>query len=225
MFEKTRAVGFGISLGIVAVAGLLLAVVATRADINRLIAVPDPVYLTLTIAGGVLGAAALLGLTILVAGSVVGRPKTWCECRAVSRRNVQPVFELMRHFFGDETPSITRMLQWQRQNKTVLTAVYLTQLTGGRKRARLVGVYKVIPLTAEAVAQVAAERKTGAMIQVRDIAKENETPAGLYIGDVAALTIKAKGEVLRQLRKSIQSQVRPGVSVYTRPLTTHGARL
>lgn len=43
----------------------------------------------------------------------------------------------MQRIFGDETPSVTRMLQWQRQNKTVLTSVYLQRLTGGRKRSTL----------------------------------------------------------------------------------------
>jgi len=196
-----------------------------RADIGRLIALPELLYIGLAIAGAALGAIALVGIVALLVDLALGQSKTWCECRPVSRRNIQPVFDLMRRFFGDETPAISRMLAWQRQNKTVLTAMYLKKLRGGRKRQTLVGVFKVVPLTMQAVVLLESERKTGTTLNARDIAGEVDNPAGLYIGDVVALTTKAKGEVIRQLKNSVKKQLRPGIFVYTRPLTSAGTRL
>jgi hypothetical protein len=225
MFERLRTLGWDILLWLLAVAGILLAIPLAQAHIGKLVTLPEALYVVLAIAGAALGAVALLGIAALLIDLALGRRRTWCECRSVSRRNVQPVFELMRRFFGDETPTISRILAWQSRNKTVLTAIYLKSLRGGRKRQTLVGVYKVVPLTIQAVALLESERKTGTTLNPRDIAAETDDPAGLYIGDVVALTNKAKGEVIRQLKNSLKKQLRPGIFVYTRPLTSDGTRL
>jgi hypothetical protein len=225
MFDKLRTLGWDVQIGLLAIAGVLLGIPLARAEINHLLVLPELLYIVLAIAGAAIGSIALVGLAALLIDLAVGRQRAWCECRPVSRRNIHEVFELMQRFFGDETPSVTRMLQWQRQNKTVLTAVYLQRLSGGRKRSKLVGVYKIVPLTATAVEALVSERKTGATLQPSDIMAETDEPAGLYIGDVVATTTKAKGEVVRQLKHSVKKQLRAGISVYTRPLTSHGTRL
>ena len=225
MFERIRTLGWDVLLGVLAIAAVLLAIPLVRSDIGRLIHLPEPLYLIFAVVGAVLAAVGLLGITVLLLGLALGRPSTWCESRPVSRRDVQRVFELMRRFFGDETPSITRMLEWQRRNKTVLTAVYIKTLRGGRTRPKLVGVYKILPLTPQAVELLESERKTGATLSARDIATESDQLAGFYIGDVVASTREGKAEVIRQLKQRVRGQLRPGVSVYTRPLTSDGARL
>jgi hypothetical protein len=225
MFDRLRTLGWDFQLGLLAIAGVLLGIPLARTEINHLFVLPELLYVVLAIAGAAVGSIALVGLAALLIDLVAGRQRTWCECRPVSRRNVHEVFELMHRFFGDETPSVTRMLQWQRQNKLVLTAVYIKGLSGGRRRSKLVGVFKIVPLTATAVEALTSERKTGATLQPADIVAEMDEPAGLYIGDVVATTTKAKGEVVRQLKHSVKKKLRPGISVYTRPLTSHGTRL
>jgi hypothetical protein len=225
MLDKLRTIGWDIQLGLLAISAVLLGIPVARAEINHVVALPELVYVMVAIAGVALAGIALVGLIALLIDVALWRRRIWCECRPVSRRNIHEVFKLMRDFFGDETPSVTRMLQWQRQNKTVLTAVYIQELRAGRRRSTLAGVYKIVPLTASAVEALESERKTGATIQIHDIAAENEEPAGLYIGDVLAVTAKAKAEVVRQLKQNVKRQLRPGISVYTRPLTSHGTRL
>ena len=225
MFERLRTLGWDILLWLLAIAGVLLALPLARHEISTLIALPEFLYVALAIAGAVFAAIALVGIAALLADLALGRRRTWCECRPVSRRNVQRVFELMQRFFGSETPTVTRMMSWQRRNRTVLTAVYLKRITDRRKTGTLVGVYKVVPLTAQAVALLRAERKTGNTLKVGDIAAETDKPAGLYIGDVVAITAKAKGEVITQLKQSVKNQLRPGIFIYTRPLTSAGTRL
>lgn len=153
------------------------------------------------------------------------RGAAWCESRPVSKRDVQPVVELMRRFFGEETPSPSRMLEWQRRNKTVLTAVYMKKLKRGKIDKELVGVFKILPLTEQAVDLLESEQKTGATLKAQDIAGEGDKAAALYIGDVVASTRDGKAEVLRQLKQRVEPQIDLGVPVYTRPLTADGARL
>jgi hypothetical protein len=179
MLDKLRTSGWDIHLRILAIAAVLLGIPVARPEIDHLVILPKFIYVIVAIAGAALGAISLVGIFGLFIGPILSGRRTWCECKPVSRRNIHAVFDLMQHFFGDETPRVTRMLQWQRQNKTVLTAVYLEQLTGGRKHSTLVGVYKIIPLTAEAVEALECERKTGATIKPDDIAAEGEAPAGL----------------------------------------------
>jgi len=225
MLEKLRTLGWDIQLELLAVATLLLGIPLARSHIDRVVVFPESLYVIVTIVGTLVGILALVGLVAFLIDLAIGRSRTWCECRPVSSRNIHEVFELMHDFFEDETPSKNRMRQWQRKNKNVLTAVYLQGLTGGRKRSTLVGVYKIVPLTRSAVAALASERKTGATIETDDITAENEQPAGLYIGDVVAVTGKAKGEVIRQLKNTVAKLLRPGLSIYTRPLTRDGVRL
>lgn len=153
------------------------------------------------------------------------RGSAWYESRAVSKRDVQRVVELMRRFFGEETPTPSRMLEWQRRNKTVLTAVYLKKLKRGKIDKELIGVFKILPLTQQAVDLLESEQKSGATLKAQDIANEGGEAAALYIGDVVALTRGGKAEVLRQLKQRVEPQIDLGVPVYTRPLTADGARL
>lgn len=153
------------------------------------------------------------------------RGAAWYESRPVSKRDVQPVVELMRRFFGEETPTPSRMLEWQRRNKTVLTAVYVKKLKRGKIDKELVGVFKILPLTQQAVDLLESEQKTGATLKAQDIAKEGGEAAALYIGDVVASTRNGKAEVVRQLKHRVEPQIDLGVPVYTRPLTADGARL
>ncbi len=225
MFDRIRTLGWDIFLGMLAVAAVLLAIPLVRQDIDKLLRVPEPFYLASSVAGSALAVIGLTSIAILVFGAALRRPSTWCDCRPVSRRDVQSVFELMHRFFGDETPSITRMLEWQRRNKTVLTAVYSKRLRGGRTVQKLVGVYKVLPLTSQAVALLESEKKSGTTLSKHDIAAAGDEIAGLYIGDVVASTRHGKAEIIRQLKQRVEAQLKLGVTVYTRPLTSDGARL
>jgi hypothetical protein len=222
---RTRKLTWDVFWGALAVAAVLLAIPLVRPEIDKLFHVPAALYLAVAVAGLALGAVAVIGIAVLLVALAFGRSSTWCEIRPVSKRDVKPVFELMKHFFGEETPSRSRMLEWQRRNKTVLTAVYAKKLRGGRTTQRLVGVFKVLPLTPQAVALFESEQLTGATLSANHIAAEGEKVAALYIGDVAASTHQGKAEVLRQLKHAVELQLKPGASVYTRPLTADGIRL
>jgi hypothetical protein len=225
MVMRIRKLTWDVFLGALAVAAVLLAIPLVRPEIDKLFHVPEPLYLALAVAGSALAAVALIGIAVLLLVFALGRSSTWCEIRPVSKRDVKPVFELMKQFFGEETPSRNRMLEWQRRNKMVLTAVYVKKLRGGRTTQKLVGVFKVLPLTSQAVALLESEQLTGATLSANHIAAEGDQVAALYIGDVAASTHQGKAEVLRQLKHAVERQLKPGVSVYTRPLTADGIRL
>lgn len=225
MVEQIRNLRWDVVLGTLAVAAVLLALPLVRPDLDKLLHVPDSIYIVLAVAGSALAVIGLVGVVALLVALAAGRPSVWCESQPVSKRNVESVFELMRQFFGDETPSTSRMLEWQRRNKTVLTAVYVKKLKRGQIDTKLVGVFKILPLTSEAVELLESEQKTGATLAAHHIVKEGEEVAALYIGDVVASTQRGKAEVIMQLRRRVEGQIKAGISVYTRPLTEDGARL
>jgi hypothetical protein len=117
------------------------------------------------------------------------------------------------------------MLGWQRHNRGVLTALYTRQLERGVVTKTLVGVFKILPLTADGERLVALEQRTGTTLSARHIAPDAEQTAAFYIGDILAATSRAKGEVLRQLNRILRPELDRGMPVYTRPLTRDGARL
>lgn len=147
------------------------------------------------------------------------------QCRPVSRSNVRAVHALLKDAFGDETPSISRMLAWQRRNRGVLTALYTKQLERGIRTETLVGVFKILPLTVDGEKLVAREQRTGTTLSARHIATDADETTAFYIGDILAVTSRAKAEVLRQLNRVLRPELNRGMPVYTRPLTRDGARL
>lgn len=212
-------------LGMVAVAAIVIAIPVAKHDMDQLVVFPEWVYFGLSIAGAVLGLVALIGMATLLLSAMFSRPSCWCEFRPVSKRDSRKVFELMQEHFGEETPSCTRMMDWQRRNKNVLTAVYCKTLKAGRTKEELVGVFKVFPLTPQTVELLESEKISGSTISANHIAPEGDPVAGLYIGDVVASTRQGRAEVIRQLKHSITVQSNPGIPIYTRPLTTDGGRL
>ena len=225
MFEQIRNLGWDLFLGALAVAAVLLALPLVRPEIDRIVHLPDLIYVGFAVIGSVLAAVALGGIIVLLMAISLGRPSSWYEFRSVSKRDVQLVFEFMQRFFGEETPSCGRMLEWQRRNKAVLTAVYVKTLRRGRTKNELVGVFKILPLTLTAVELLESEQRTGATLSADHIATKEEEIAGLYIGDVGASTRKGKSEVLRRLKYVVEQRLRPDLPIYTRPLTGDGARL
>ncbi len=225
MLDRIRKIGWDVLLGTLGVAAVLLAIPLVRPDMDKVIHAPEGLYLAFAIVGSFLAAIALIGIVILLLSLAFGRPSTWCEFRPVTRRDVRQVFELMQEYFGEETPSCTRILEWQRRNKAVLTAVYCKKLKGGRTKQELVGVFKVFPLTQQTVELLETEKVSGATLGASNIAAEGDDVAALYIGDVLASTRQGRAEVVRQLKYCIMRQLKPGISVYTRPLTSDGARL
>lgn len=150
---------------------------------------------------------------------------SWLECQPVSRSNVRAVYEFMRKYFGDESPRQNRILEWQQINRDILTAVYDKRISRGEPRRELVGVFKILPLKEVAIELLESEEITGATIGSDVIAAEGEPVRALYIGDVVACTQQGKAEVLRQLKNMINRRFGSGIPIYTRPLTSHGARL
>jgi len=152
-------------------------------------------------------------------------PSTWLECRPVSHSNVQAVHAFLKDAFGDETPTTSRMLEWQRRSRGAMTALYTKQLERGVGTKTLVGVFKILRLTADGEKLVAREQRTGTTLSPRDIATDAEQTTAFYLGDILAVTSRAKGEVLRQLNQVLGREHARGMPVYTRPLTRDGARL
>jgi hypothetical protein len=212
-------------LGTLAVAGILLALPLVRPDLQRLVDIPDLLFLSFAVAGGILATIGLFAALVLLLQPILRRRSTWCEFEAISKQNVKAAYKLMAGFFGDETPSTTRMLEWQKRNKNVLTAVYTKELSGGKTKRRLVGIFKVLPLTQQAVELLELEQVSGATMNPSHIAGEGEEVAALYVGDVLAVDRAAKADVLRQLKAAVRRQSKAGVPIYTRPLTADGARL
>lgn len=219
----------GVLLGLLVVAGMLFAVPLARNELAHVITLPDALYVGFGFTGAALGLVGLIGIALLLAPFAVvaarGGPSTWFECRPVSHSNVKAVHALLKGVFADETPSISRMLEWQRRNRGTLTALYEKQLERDVATKTLVGVFKILPLTADGEKLVAKEQRTGTTLSPRDIATDAEQTTAFYIGDVLAVTSRAKGEVLRQLKQVLGPEHTRGMPVYTRPLSRDGARL
>jgi len=225
MLERFAEWSWELCLGLLAVAGTLLAIALARTDLETLIHVPRALVVGLTVTGIAVGTAGLLGIAALTLRRITKRDAVWCEFRAVSRANVREVHELMMHTFGEESPTTTRILEWQRRNSTVMTAVYIKRLASGNVTRSLVGVFKIVPLKAEGVALVEQERLPGGAIPAALVTGQGDAPAGFYIGDVLAVTVRAKGELLRQMLTALRKAATGGTPIYTRPLTADGARL
>lgn len=76
--------------GVLAVAGVLLALPLARPELEKVIHLPECLYIGLAILGTVLAAAALVSLTVLLLRRAFAPDAIWCElrppCRVAMRR-------------------------------------------------------------------------------------------------------------------------------------------
>jgi hypothetical protein len=224
-FGSIRDLSLEVYLGMLAVASVLLAIPLARFDLDKAVRLPQLVFSGLAVVGFVLAGTGLLGVAAFLLTRMFAKDATWSEFRPVSRGDAKAVRHMMSEAFGDESPTPTRILEWQRRNGGVMTAVYTKKLVAGKASRELVGVFKIVPLKREAIGLIEREEVTGANFPPELIADPAETPAGLYIGDVLAVTARAKGDLLRQLIGALKRRSTPSTPLYTRPLTSHGSRL
>jgi len=209
-------------------AGLgLIALAADHPKYDKYVSFSGWVYTLVFFVGVAVSAAAFLILCVVLTCLLIltARGTSWCFTRQVSRSQLKLVHDYLAKWFGSEIPPVRRMGDWHRRNNTIFQAIYRKRLSWGKTSMDLVGVFKVLPLTAEATLLLEQERVTGTTFLKEHIARKGETPASLYVGDVAGDTSQAKAEILRSLQRLVGDHIDAGIPIYTRPLTKHGARL
>jgi hypothetical protein len=88
----------------------------------------------------------------------------------------------------------------------------------------LVGSFKVLPVTEEAVRGLELKRLTGSSLRPEHIAKRQKDTAGFYVGDVFATTTFARGRIMAHIIIECEQAIRKGLPIYARPLTKDGKK-
>jgi hypothetical protein len=129
-------------------------------------------------------------------------------------------------YFGSDVPSIDLMKSWIARCKTAFVLVSRVHQTSGlAMKQELVGSFKLLPLTLDAVRALDAGQMTGSMFKPEHVARNKKETIAVYVGDVAATSQFARAMVIAHLTVACTPAVGRGLPIYARPLTGDGLRV
>jgi len=147
-------------------------------------------------------------------------------CKRAGRQDLMGLHDLYTEYFGNDVPSVELMRSWIARCKTALMLVHrLDQKSGLATNQRLIGSFKALPLTADAVRALEAGQVTGSTFKPEHIANNKKETKAIYVGDVVATSQVGRGMVLAHLNAACTPAVKGGLPIYARPLTRDGLRV
>jgi hypothetical protein len=142
------------------------------------------------------------------------------------RQDLMGLHDLYAEYFGSDVPSVELMRSWISRCKTALMLVHRVHQTSGlATNQQLVGSFKVLPLTTDAVRALEGGQITGSTFKPEHIASKKKETTAVYVGDVVATSKVGRGMVLAHLNAACTPAVKSGLPIYARPLTRDGLRV
>jgi len=140
--------------------------------------------------------------------------------------DIAPLRALYAKEFGSEIPSAELMRQWISRYPRAFTLLYCCDTKPlFRRNYKLVGSFKLLPITSEGVREVEAGQATGSTLKPEHIAENWADAVALYIGDVVGTTWRGKSVLLHYLNAACDDAIEKGLPLYARPLKPDGKRV
>jgi hypothetical protein len=115
------------------------------------------------------------------------------------------------------------MRAWIERSRTAFWLV-CDQEPNRSATSRLVGSFKIIPLTRSGVAALDRELVTGATLSEEHVAEGPPDTVAYYVGDVVGTDSAARAAIMQRFRQLVSVEF-AAFSVYARPLTSDGLRV
>ena len=222
------------ALGAFTVAGALLAIVALRSEMQATAGLPPWVWSGILAAGLAIAAVAVVAFVLLL----FARPAKWIgqqftvaigdavhEFVPAKERDLPELQSFYSRFFGADVPELALMMQWQSRSKAIFWLVYEVRRQAAVESRKLVGSFKIVPVTKSGVQELDAETVSGSTFRPSHVAARRRDVAAYYVGDVAATDRAARAAVVAYLRSVLGADEFAGYALYARPLTPDGQRL
>jgi hypothetical protein len=213
----------------------ILGIALAKDPISKIITLPEKAYSLMLIAGVVL---ILSGLAVLLVSAVGSPAKSVIDkilfrrinskyiCVHATQADLPQLHDLYTEFFGADVPSVSLMRSWMQQHRKTFAMVYRVNDSSIKKKEQvLVGSYKVLLITEEAVRELERGQLSGSTFMPKHIASRQKDAAAYYVGDVVATTQFARGVLLGYLNAACEQAIRKGFPIYARPLTSAGRRV
>jgi hypothetical protein len=222
-------------LALCTVGAAILTVGVSEDAILKVVRLPGRTFHLLLLSGGLLVG---LGVALLVASLIFGSVQdAISRVRSrdanseyisgnASRSDLAGLHDFYTEYFGSDVPSIDLMKSWIARCKTAFVLVSRVHQTAGlAMKQELVGSFKLLPLTLDAVRSLDAGQITGSMFKPEHIARNKKDTVAVYIGDVAATSQFARAMVIAHLNVACTPAITRGLPIYARPLTRDGLRV
>jgi hypothetical protein len=222
-------------LALCTVGAAIFAVGASEDAILKRVQLPARAFYLLLLSGGLLvglGVAALI-LSVLfnpieaaISRVLYGDLNSRYVSVNARGRDLIGLHDFYTKYFGSDVPSIDLMKSWIVRCKSAFVLVHrVSQASGLAMKEELVGSFKLLPLTLDAVRALDAGQITGSMFKAEHVARNKKETLAVYVGDVAATSQFARAMVLAQLNAACTPAVSRGLPIYARPLTPDGLRV
>lgn len=148
------------------------------------------------------------------------------NCTFATEADVGRLRSFYQEYFGTDVPSAALMQAWIRRNPRAFAMVHrVEEASIIRTTHSLVGSFKVLMLTPQAVDELVGQLVTGTTFKSAHLARKPQEAAGFYVGDVVATTRFARGILLAYLNVACAPAIRNAIPIYARPLSRDGKRV
>jgi hypothetical protein len=214
----------GIVMGLLALASTFVIPFGIRNEIAKWLTVPRWFFsLLLALTALCLIAATLVPILSLVA-SLKPQFITY-TCDTVGLQDLDACYRLFQETIPVELPTIEKVREWHKKCPGAFRQIW-RERRGLRISRDLVGCFHVAPVTMDAVAKLESNALLGSHFVPDHIASSFNSAAGLYIGAIAATSMRARHHTLLMLLGFVSSHSRTTpLPVYARLLPPDGKRL
>jgi hypothetical protein len=223
------------ALTLCTVGGAIFGIGVSENAMSQVARLPARAFHLLTLIGGILIILGLVSLLLsflyhpvqdVVSRIVYGDVNSRYTCVSAGLHDLVGLHEFYTKYFGSDVPSVELMTSWSMRSKSAFMVVRrITQESGLAMEQTLVGSFKVLPLTVDAVRTLDAGQVTGSTFKSEHVATNQRETAAFYVGDVAATGQVARGMVLAHLNAACAPAIKRGLPIYARPLTRDGLRV
>jgi hypothetical protein len=128
--------------------------------------------------------------------------------------------------FGRDIPSLDLMEAWFNRYARAFVLVYegAEEKNLDVDRKKLIGSFKLLPISAEAVEDLERGKVTGSTFKPEHVCSETEA-AAFYVGDLFASGMVGGAAVLSHLDITCKQLLDRGFPIYARPFTNSGRRV
>jgi hypothetical protein len=149
----------------------------------------------------------------------IGHPYRFALAKA---EGLPEIYDFYKEYFKADAPRLSLMQSWFAKCESVFVLQYDVKNTS---KPRLVGSFKLLPLSKRGVRDVELGVVSGSTFGPEHICSYFSRASAYYVGDLCAAGLGARSVIVKELEDTCAELIHKGRPIYARPFTADGRRV